>query len=334
MLVSLRSPLASQGAVQLPGAPRPGAVPRRVLLCVLALLIAASGLLLAAPQASAAPQPSTRQVQWNLAGMGYLPLSGVDGINGPRTRHAVRTFQGDVCISVDGIAGPDTGAHMTRQVRKIQAAVGTDQDGAYGPDTKKAVERYQRAHGLTADGIAGSRTMHTMNVPRNTQCRAGSSDVDQDRTRPAPGPEHQKPPARRGSVRQKIVSIAAGQLGVRESANNCNPYGSCAAWCAMFGTWVWQKAGVDVPDEAFTGSWFNWGVANGHSTWGHRGLQPGDAVMYGSGPADPSTSRHVDLVEKVHTDGKITVIGGNVQDKVTRRVKDPAVADIYGYVRP
>jgi len=330
MLVSLRSPLASQGAVQLPGAPRPGAVPSRLLLCVLALLTAASGLLLAAPQASAAPQPSTRQVQWNLAGMGYLPLSGVDGINGPQTRQAVRAFQGDVCISVDGIAGPDTGARMARQVRKIQAAAGTDQDGAYGPDTKKAVASYQRDHGLPADGIARARTRHTMDIPRSPRCHA---DSDRDRMRPAPGPERQKPPAP-GSVRQKIVSIAAGQVGVRETANNCNPYGPCDRWCAMFGTWVWQKAGVDVPDEAFTGAWFNWGEANGHSVRGHRGLRPGDAVMYGTGPANTTTSRHVDLVEKVHADGKITVIGGNVHNKVTRRVKDPAVADIYGYVRP
>jgi peptidoglycan hydrolase-like protein with peptidoglycan-binding domain len=324
MLVSLRSSLAPRGAFPLPRDPRPLPLPRGVLLCVLALLVAASGVLLTAPQASATPLPSIRQVQWNLAGLGYQPLSGVDGINGPRTRQAVRTFQGDVCISVDGIAGPDTGSHMSRQVRKIQAAVGTDQDGAYGPNTKNAVARYERTHGLTADGIADPRTMHTMHIPRSTQCRTDSSDVDRDST----------PPPAHGPVRQKIVSIAASQVGVRETAGNCNPYGSCAFWCAMFGTWVWQKAGVNVPDEAFTGAWFNWGVTNGHSTRGHRGLRPGDAVMYGTGPADTTTSRHVDLVEKVHPDGKITVIGGNVDNKVTRRVKDPSAAGIYGYVRP
>ncbi|MBW1602596.1 peptidoglycan-binding protein [Streptomyces sp. JJ66] len=272
---------------------------------------------------SGLPYPSSHalQVQWNLAGMGYLPWSGVDGILGPQTASAVRAFQRDACITVDGIAGPVTDSHLARQVRKVQRKAGSTADGAYGPNTKSAVERYQRANGLSVDGMAGPATMRAMDIDRAMSCDGGGTGANPT------------PPAS-GSTREKIVEIARSQLGVRETGNNCNPYGWCAAWCAMFGTWVWQEAGVDVPSYAFTGAWFNWGQRNGHSSWGYDGVQAGDAIMYGTGPSSVSTSTHVDLVERVNANGTLTVIGGNVSDAVTRRTINPASAGIYGYVRP
>ncbi len=269
------------------------------------------------------PYPSSHalQVQWNLAGMGYLPWSGVDGISGPQTRDSLRAFQRDACIAVDGVAGPVTDSRMARQVRRVQQKAGATADGAYGPDTRSAVERYQQANGLAADGAAGPVTMRAMGIDRTMSCGGGDAGADP------------LPPAA-GSTRERIVDTARSQLGVREWGANCNPYGWCDAWCAMFGTWVWQQAGVDVPTYAFTGAWFNWGLGNGHSSWGYDGVRAGDAVLYGSGPSSVSTSTHVDLVEKVHADGRLTVIGGNVRDAVTRRTIDPATAGIYGHVRP
>ncbi len=267
------------------------------------------------------PSSGTLQTQWNLAGMGYLPWSGVDGIVGPQTTSAVRSFQQDACVSVDGIAGPVTTSRMAEQIRKVQQKAGTTADGAYGPNTKAAVERYQRANGLSVDGMAGPTTMRAMGIDRTMSCDTGGTGGNP------------LPPAS-GSTREKIVDIARSQLGVREWGNNCNPYGWCDAWCAMFGTWVWQKAGVNVPQYAFTGAWFNWGLRNGHSSWGYNGVRAGDAIMYGSGPSNVNTSTHVDLVEKVNANGTLTVIGGNVSDAVTRRTINPATAGIYGYVRP
>lgn len=269
------------------------------------------------------PYPSSHalQVQWNLAGMGYLPWSGVDGVIGPQTTSAVRSFQQNACIAVDGVAGPVTDSRMAEQIRKVQRKAGTTADGAYGPNTKAAVERYQRANGLAVDGMAGPATMRDMGVDRSMSCDSGGTGGNP------------LPPAS-GSTRERIVDIARSQLGVRESAGNCNPYGWCAAWCAMFGTWVWQEAGVDVPDYAFTGAWFNWGLRNGHSSWGYNGVRAGDAIMYGSSPSSVSTSTHVDLVEKVNANGTLTVIGGNVSDSVKRRTIDPSTAGIYGHVRP
>lgn len=268
------------------------------------------------------PTSYTHQIQWNLAGMGYLPWSGIDGIVGPQTRAAVRAFQIDACITVDAIAGPVTSDRMKRQIRSIQEAVNATADGAFGPDTRAAVEDYQAAHGLSADGMAGPNTMAEMGIDR-VMCGGGDSGS--------------QPPAT-GELRQDIVAIARNELGYQEYGSNCQKYGDwCAAWCSRFGTWVWQQAGVDVPSYYFTGDWFNWGVRNGKAVWrseGFSGIRPGDAVFYGSGPSSTSTSTHVDLVERVNADGTLTVIGGNVADAVTRRTIDPWSWNVYGYVRP
>ncbi|PRW63856.1 peptidoglycan-binding domain-containing protein [Actinopolyspora mortivallis] len=272
------------------------------------------------------PYPSTytKQVQWNLAGMGYLPWSGIDGIVGPQTRSATMDFQRDACISTDAIAGPVTGDHMSQQVKKIQRATGTPADGAYGPNTRAAVEDYQRDHGLAVDGMAGPNTMSEMGISR-TMCDYPSGD-------PAPPAD--------GSTREKIVAIAAGEHGYQEiNGSNCQKYGGmCEPWCAKFGTWVWQQAGVDVPSYWFTGDWYMWGRSNGHSVPASRGfsdIKPGDAVFWGSGPSSVSSSVHVDLVESVNADGTLNLIGGNVSNAVSRKYNvDPYSANIYGYTRP
>ena len=72
----------------------------------------------------------------------------------------------------------------------------------------------------------------------------------------------------------------------------CNPYGPCEEWCALFATWVWEAAGVPIPRYAFTGDIFNWAATNTAVTGGATGGQPGEIVLYGTGPASTSTSVH------------------------------------------
>ena len=114
--------------------------------------------------AAATQTISTRQLQWDLAGLGYLSWSGIDGIYGPATTAAVKTFQSDVCITVDGIAGPQTDGALSTVVKEVQAKVGATQDGFYGPQTKADVEAYQRRHGLSVDGQAGPNTRRVMGI--------------------------------------------------------------------------------------------------------------------------------------------------------------------------
>lgn len=113
---------------------------------------------------------SVTQLQWDLAGLGYMPFA-IDGINGPQTTGATRAFQADRCITVDGIDGPQTDGQLSAVIKRVQAAAGDpQQDGLYGPVTKQHVASYQAAHRLTADGQAGPVTMRSMGIQRVVPC--------------------------------------------------------------------------------------------------------------------------------------------------------------------
>ena len=107
----------------------------------------------------------------------------VDGIFGPKTEAAVKSFQRGKGLTVDGIVGPRTWAALpdggpmpTLQqgstgdvVRSLQqvltnGAAGewntTPQgvDGDFGPHTRSSVEAFQRWGHVTADGVVGDET--------------------------------------------------------------------------------------------------------------------------------------------------------------------------------
>lgn len=100
-----------------------------------------------------------------------------DGIFGSGTEAALKKYQQDNGLAVDGIAGPDTFSQMglydlvllrrgTRgtTVKKLQEKLGIDADGKFGPGTEKAVKEYQQANGLKADGLAGPNTLDKMDL--------------------------------------------------------------------------------------------------------------------------------------------------------------------------
>ena len=100
-----------------------------------------------------------------------------DGQFGPKTEDALKAYQRDNTLTVDGIAGPDTFAHMGlhelillktgtagEAVKKLQSALGVTPDGQFGPATEKAVRQYQEQNGLAVDGIGGPETLAHMQV--------------------------------------------------------------------------------------------------------------------------------------------------------------------------
>ncbi|MBO0746159.1 MAG: peptidoglycan-binding protein, partial [Candidatus Dormibacteraeota bacterium] len=145
--------------------------------------------------AAATQSISTTQVQWDLAGLGYLPWSGIDGVYGPQTTAAVKTFQSNVCIAVDGVAGPQTDASLGSVVQAVQGKVGATQDGLFGPQTKAGVEAYQRAHGLTVDGQAGPVTMGAMGITRVHSCASAAPPPAAAPRTPTPAPRAPATPA-------------------------------------------------------------------------------------------------------------------------------------------
>jgi peptidoglycan hydrolase-like protein with peptidoglycan-binding domain len=111
----------------------------------------------------------------------------VDGDFGPITEKAVKWFQQQKGLKVDGIVGPKTWAELDKVaaekqelsedltvkeiVKKLQTGLkaslypDTDPgaiDGKFGPKTKKAVQAYQKAIKVDKDGIVGQITWHVI----------------------------------------------------------------------------------------------------------------------------------------------------------------------------
>ena len=105
-----------------------------------------------------------KQLQQALIGLGYLDGM-ADGQYGNKTAQAVREYQRDYGLGVDGSAGKNTMTSIKNTVIALQSDLsrkGYDPggiDGVFGGGTKSAVKAYQRAVGVTATGIAGSKTM-------------------------------------------------------------------------------------------------------------------------------------------------------------------------------
>ena len=81
---------------------------------LLALLGAIAGLLLAAPATASAGSADIAALQVAMNALGLYPHP-VDGISGPWTQGAVRTFQSQRGLAVDGVAGPQTRAALGRR---------------------------------------------------------------------------------------------------------------------------------------------------------------------------------------------------------------------------
>ena len=134
--------------------------------------------------APGAEGPEVQELQELLTALGYGgPGAGLgipDGKYGPRTEAAVRRFQTDQKLAVDGIAGPETRqavdeadksefelrrGTVVRRAQSIMARSGYDVpiDGTYGPETEAAVRVLQEKHGLPVNGFLGKETWAAVN---------------------------------------------------------------------------------------------------------------------------------------------------------------------------
>ena len=126
-------------------------------------------------------------LQDRLSTVGY-DAGTTDGVFGPKTDSAVRSFQSTMGMTVDGLVGrqtktalvglshtDDTNAILSvgsrgEAVRMLQQKL-SDQgfkagspDGIFGPHTLRAVVSFQQHHQLWVDGLVGPRTRMTLGI--------------------------------------------------------------------------------------------------------------------------------------------------------------------------
>ncbi len=120
-----------------------------------------------------------KELQKKLIIEGYLDCEAT-GYYGNLTKDAVKSFQRNCGLSVDGIVGNDTQNALkkigtsydykdnTERLKQIQTILKDldfykgKVDGIPGPLTNTAIESFQRNKGLTVDGIVGDETMYLL----------------------------------------------------------------------------------------------------------------------------------------------------------------------------
>lgn len=145
---------------------------------------------------------------------------------------------------------------------------------------------------------------------------------------------------------QRVIEIARGELGYRESGNNIQKYSPAVPglewsqgqpWCATFTCWVFLQAGgrpnEDFPLTASCLQQVAWGRQRGRI---YSTPRVGDLALFG-----PGGGTHVEIVVGV-SGSTITTIGGNTSgswdgaywngDGVYQKTRSASSA--YAYVRP
>jgi peptidoglycan hydrolase-like protein with peptidoglycan-binding domain len=131
--------------------------------------------------------PAVRDLQEALRALGHYP-GAIDGMFGETTESAVKAFQQQREITVDGIVGKITWLNIdeadqsepvlrvgstglpVRRAQKRMSLVGFDVggvDGRYGPKSESAVKDLQQRFQITVDGVVGPQTWGVIDALEN-----------------------------------------------------------------------------------------------------------------------------------------------------------------------
>lgn len=223
---------------------------------------------------------AVKMLQKKLHSLHYYRYN-IDGLYGPITRTAVKGYQHNHGLAVDGIAGPHTlgalfhshsankkspktlriGDHgkvvkHLQQKLKDRGYYTYTIDGIFGPITKKAVSSFKKDHGLRADGIAGPKTWAALNGKKKKEAVAGTETS--------------------GSDVSHIISDAKALIGTPYVWGGTSPNGFD---CSGFVQYVFKENGISIPRTVSA----MWNDAKPVNT-----LEPGDLVFFHTYKAGPS----------------------------------------------
>jgi len=197
------------------------------------------------------------------------------------TLEAVRHFQGEHHLLVDGQVGPHTWAALLAEnrgfvgelvlsvgsrgpaVAAMQRALHVTADGDFGPITLHAVKAFQRSHGLVVDGQAGQHTLAALHLDLSGVAVA------------------QHPHTTHRHVRHRTHTVTAG-LGERAAELAHHYLGVRYVWggestagfdCSGLVQYVYAQLGVRIPRTTY--EQYN---AGAHIS--RAGLRPGDLVFF------------------------------------------------------
>ena len=223
-------------------------------------------------------------LQQHLVDLKYLDLNETTTYYGEQTIKAVRDFQKDHGLNVDGIFGQDSfdvlqelvyfeplvynrllkeglsGEDVQALQERLKALGFLDIENTtnyYGSQTVEAVTNFQKAYGLTTDGIAGRKTIETIN----------NAFINKGRK---PRPKSSRGGSRNASLGQNIVSTARKYLGTPYRSAGTSPKGFD---CSGFTYYIFQQYGISIPrcsaDQGSVGT-----------TISKSDLQIGDLVIF------------------------------------------------------
>ncbi|MGP9537349.1 peptidoglycan-binding domain-containing protein [Brachybacterium sp. AOP43-C2-M15] len=258
--------------------------------------VAAVSGLLVAERASALSNLGVQKGLWGL----YYYSGARDGDIGPVTQTAIRAFQGDRGLVVDGEAGPITQAELVAVVTSVQKYTGAPQDGDYGPTTVAEVKDFQqRWGGLEVDGRAGAQTMSAMGIPRVTDGDDGGDGGDGITV------DSWNAPISRELVIDRAMSWVDDKRSYSMEATSPGPE-SDKVWrkdCSAFVSMAWGTFHADNPTGFTTGSLHpssGYGVTTAISK---ADLKAGDILLIT--PAENGADwGHVGIFEKWADDAK------------------------------
>jgi cell wall-associated NlpC family hydrolase len=212
-----------------------------------------------------------------------------DGVFGPQTLRAVKSYQRSKGLPATGYVGPMTTAALglrpgaapaqvrqvsapatavklpAEQTRALQRALGVAADGIIGPITRAAIKNFQASKGLAVDGIPGPQTLAALGIGAAPEAAAAE-------------PQAAPAPTATSSRATAAIQHALAKTGSPYSYGSTGPN---SFDCSGLVVYAFGKAGVSLPRTSHA----QFGVGK---PVGRNEIQAGDLVFFNT--AGPGAS--------------------------------------------